>query len=228
MNERAEKPAKSPSSDPQATSGIDPRTERGQLRRAVLPGPAAPAAASGPAAAVRPPAKEQIGKPTGDNEHYVSWLVDQSMLADATEFARKLSGQGSMWQNPFANPDPRAAIEKTSVWFTAYPISMITKPGSSFLGTLGDPELWAAFQTIGIDGLHTGPVKKAGGLDGLGRHPERRRALRPDQHPDRRRVRHRGRVPQHVRGRAGARRHGDRRHRSRATRARAPTSGWPS
>ena len=49
--------------------------------------------------------KEQIGKPSGDNEHYVSWLVDQSMLADATEFARKLSGQGSMWQNPFANPD---------------------------------------------------------------------------------------------------------------------------
>ena len=110
--------------------------------------------------------KEQIGKPSGDNEHYVSWLVDQSMLADATEFARKLSGQGSMWQNPFANPDARAAIEKTSVWFTAYPISMITKPGSSFLGSLGDPDLWKAFQAIGIDGLHTGPVKKAGGLDG--------------------------------------------------------------
>jgi len=110
--------------------------------------------------------KEQIGKPSGDNEHYVSWLVDQSMLADATEFARKFAGQGSMWQNPFANPDPRAAIEKTSVWFTAYPISMITKPGTSFLGTLGDPELWSAFQAIGIDGLHTGPVKKAGGLDG--------------------------------------------------------------
>ena len=71
-----------------------------------------------------------------------------------------------MWQNPFANPDARAAIEKTSVWFTAYPISMITKPGSSFLGSLGDPELWKAFQAIGIDGLHTGPVKKAGGLDG--------------------------------------------------------------
>ena len=110
--------------------------------------------------------KEQIGKPSGDNEHYVSWLVDQSMLADATEFARKFAGQGSMWQNPYANPDSRAAIEKTSVWFTAYPISMITKPGTSFLGTLGDPDLWEAFQAIGIDGLHTGPVKKAGGIEG--------------------------------------------------------------
>jgi len=52
------------------------------------------------------------------------------------------------------------------VWFTAYPISMITKPGTSFLGTLGDEDLWAAFEAIGIDGVHTGPVKKAGGLVG--------------------------------------------------------------
>ena len=88
------------------------------------------------------------------------------MLEDAKAFATQFSGQGSMWQNPFANPDPRAAIEKASVWFTAYPISMITKPGTSFLGTLGDEELWAAFEEIGIDGLHTGPVKKGGGLVG--------------------------------------------------------------
>jgi trehalose synthase len=88
------------------------------------------------------------------------------MLADATIFSKQFSGQGSMWQNPFANPDPRAAIEKASVWFTAYPISMITKPGTSFLGTLGDPHLWEAFQQIGIDAVHTGPVKKAGGING--------------------------------------------------------------
>ena len=109
---------------------------------------------------------DRVGKPTGDNPAYVNWLTEQSMLADANEFARKFSGQGSMWQNPFANPDPRAAIEKSSVWFTAYPISMITKRGASFLGTLGDEELWAAFEAIGIDGVHTGPVKKAGGLVG--------------------------------------------------------------
>ncbi len=115
--------------------------------------------------ALRPKA-ERVGKPTGDNAAYVSWLLGESMLEDAKAFATQFSGQGSMWQNPFANPDPRAAIEKTSVWFTAYPISMITKPGTSFLGTLGDEELWAAFEEIGIDGLHTGPVKKGGGLVG--------------------------------------------------------------
>ncbi|HEX7212032.1 MAG TPA: maltose alpha-D-glucosyltransferase [Propionibacteriaceae bacterium] len=115
--------------------------------------------------ALRPKA-ERVGKPTGDNGAYVRWLLGESMLEDAKAFATQFSGQGSMWQNPFANPDPRAATEKASVWFTAYPISMITKPGTSFLGTLGDEELWAAFEEIGIDGLHTGPVKKGGGLVG--------------------------------------------------------------
>jgi trehalose synthase len=110
------------------------------------------------------PRAERTGKPRGDNPAYVSWLVERSMLEDAKRYATLFSGQGSMWQNPFANPDPRAAIEKASVWFTAYPISMITKPGTSFLGTLGDEDLWAAFEAIGIDGVHTGPVKKAGGL----------------------------------------------------------------
>src|SRR5215216_6086966 len=117
------------------------------------------------------PRAEITGKPRCDNSAYVGWLVERSMLEDAKRFATQFSGQGSMWQNPFANPDPRAAIQKSSVWFTAYPISMITKPGTSFLGTLGDEDLWAAFEAIGIDGLHTGPVKKAGGLVGWDQMP---------------------------------------------------------
>jgi trehalose synthase len=108
----------------------------------------------------------QDGSSSGDNPAYVSWLLSQSMLADADQLSRQFSGQGTMWQNPFANPDPRAAVESASVWFTAYPISLITRPGESFLAALGDEELWAAFATIGIDGVHTGPVKRAGGISG--------------------------------------------------------------
>ncbi len=112
------------------------------------------------------PKSGRTGKPTGDNPDYVDWLTDESMLADAAKISGQFAGQASMWQNPYANPDPRSAIDKASVWFTAYPISMITKPGSSFLGTLGDEELWSTFQSIGIDGVHTGPVKTAGGISG--------------------------------------------------------------
>jgi len=113
----------------------------------------------------------RAGKAGGDNPAYVDWLIQESMLDDAKTIAAQFTGTGGMWQNPFANPDPRAAIEKASVWFTAYPISMITKPGMSFLGTLGDEELWTTFQALGVDGIHTGPVKQAGGLSGWDQTP---------------------------------------------------------
>ncbi|MGV9865738.1 maltose alpha-D-glucosyltransferase [Rhodococcus koreensis] len=108
----------------------------------------------------------QSGEPVPDNPKYVEWLINQSILHDAKLIAEQLSGKGSMWQNPYADPDPRAAVERGSVWFTAYPISIITAPGASFLSSLGDESLWQAFSEIGVTAVHTGPVKQAGGIDG--------------------------------------------------------------
>ena len=98
-----------------------------------------------------------------ERKDYVSWLQQESMLADASTIAGQFSGVGAMWQSPFANPNPTAAMAKSSVWFTAYPISMIPKPGHSFLSTLGDEDLWRAFEATGINAVHTGPLKRAGG-----------------------------------------------------------------
>src|SRR3954451_5143129 len=106
------------------------------------------------------------GAPVGTNPAYVSWLLSQSMLADANEIGRQFSGQGTMWQNPYANPGPRQAVEAASVWFTAYPLSFITRPGESFLAALADEALWEALTAIGIQAVHTGPVKRAGGITG--------------------------------------------------------------
>ncbi|MFF2113282.1 maltose alpha-D-glucosyltransferase [Rhodococcus koreensis] len=108
----------------------------------------------------------QSGEPVPDNPKYVEWLINQSILHDAKLIAEQLSGKGSMWQNPYADPNPRAAVERGSVWFTAYPISIITAPGASFLSSLGDESLWQAFSDIGVTAVHTGPVKQAGGIDG--------------------------------------------------------------
>jgi trehalose synthase len=106
------------------------------------------------------------GDSIADNREYVEWLVEESMLHDANRLATQLSGQGSMWQNPFAHPDPRAAVERASVWFTAYPLSFVTGRGESFLSALADRRLWEAFRWIGVEAVHTGPVKLAGGLNG--------------------------------------------------------------
>lgn len=53
------------------------------------------------------------------------------------------------------------------MWFTAYPASTIVAPGSSVLRTLADERLWRAFEAIGIQAIHTGPLKRAGGISGL-------------------------------------------------------------
>lgn len=103
---------------------------------------------------------------TSGQEDYVSWLQQQSMLADASRISGRFSGIADVWQSPFATPNPTAVMAKSSVWFTAYPISMIPKPGHSFLGTLGDENLWDVFAAIGINAVHTGPLKRAGGVFG--------------------------------------------------------------
>jgi trehalose synthase len=119
----------------------------------------APAPSAAPA-----PAAPSARSPEG--ETYIRWLVERSMLHQAELAARRHSGEGQMWQHPYATPQPRAASALASVWFTAYPPSQITGPDESVLESLGDPELWRVFRDIGISGVHTGPMKRSGGLRG--------------------------------------------------------------
>jgi trehalose synthase len=107
-----------------------------------------------------------VGERASEREDYVRWLQQKSMLTDARRIAGQFSGIADVWQSPFATPNPTAVVGKSSVWFTAYPISMITKPGGSFLSTLGDDDLWRVFEAIGINAVHTGPLKRAGGIFG--------------------------------------------------------------
>ncbi len=122
--------------------------------------PAAPPRATAPAPAATP---EQAPV---EGEAYIRWLVERSMLHQAEQAARRYSGRGELWQHPYALPEPRAASALASVWFTAYPPSQITGPGESVLESLGDPALWRVFRQIGIEGMHTGPLKRAGGIRG--------------------------------------------------------------
>jgi len=99
-------------------------------------------------------------------EDYLKWLEERSMLHQAEILSRQYSGSGRLWQHPYALPQPRKASRCASVWFTAYPAATITMPGRSIIKTLGDEELWALFSRIGIKAMHTGPMKRAGGVRG--------------------------------------------------------------
>jgi trehalose synthase len=99
-------------------------------------------------------------------EAYLKWLEERSMLYQAEDLSRQHAGSGKLWQHPYALPQPRKASRCASVWFTAYPAATITLPGKSIIQTLGDDELWTIFSEIGIKAMHTGPMKKSGGIRG--------------------------------------------------------------
>jgi trehalose synthase len=87
------------------------------------------------------------------------------MLHQAQLLARGYSGNSIQWRHPYGLPQPHAALERASVWFTAYPASTIAAgTNASVLTTLADERLWRAFQAIGIQGIHTGPMKLSGGV----------------------------------------------------------------
>ncbi|MEZ4737174.1 MAG: hypothetical protein R3E79_59600 [Caldilineaceae bacterium] len=57
---------------------------------------------------------------------YIQWLLGHAMVEEAKAITARFSGQGRMWQHPYAQEHPRAAAAKASVWFTAYPAAVIT------------------------------------------------------------------------------------------------------
>jgi trehalose synthase len=116
---------------------------------------------------------EAADTPAGQRESadattYIQWLEERSMLHQAQVLAQRYSGSAVQWHHPYGQPQPRAAVTRASVWFTAYPASTIAAaPGTSVLSTLADERLWRAFQAIGIQGIHTGPMKRSGGVRDL-------------------------------------------------------------
>ena len=89
------------------------------------------------------------------------------MLHHAQAVARSYSGNSRQWHHSYGEPEPHAAVSRASVWFTAYPAATIADPaGASVLATLADERLWRALQQIGIQGMHTGPMKLSGGIRG--------------------------------------------------------------
>ena len=105
--------------------------------------------------------------PGTESSTYIQWLEQRSMLHQAARLARRYSGSSLQWQHPYGEPRPRQATARASVWFTSYPASIIpSAPGQSVLNTLADERLWRAFQEIGIQAVHTGPMKLSGGISG--------------------------------------------------------------
>jgi trehalose synthase len=119
---------------------------------------------SGPHPPTTPSAEAHEAQQQWVSAEYVDWLERRSMLEQSRQLAPLVSGEGMQWRHEYAEPQPRAVVQKASVWVLGYPGAVITPPDQSVIGTWGDPALWKAFDEIGIDLLHTGPVKRSGGI----------------------------------------------------------------
>lgn len=95
-----------------------------------------------------------------------------SMLFQSDELAHKYSGERQQWLRPYGMPEPalmctpqsEKVCQFASAWLTIYPRSMIVPSGSSVLGELDQNGLWEMLEQIGINVLHTGPMKLSGQL----------------------------------------------------------------
>ncbi|PPS62581.1 maltose alpha-D-glucosyltransferase [Pseudomonas sp. BRM28] len=94
----------------------------------------------------------------------IEWLQGQSMLQAARDRARLYAGQARMWLHPYAEARARDASAIASVWLTVYPASIIVEEGGSVLQALAHEQLWQALSELGIQGVHTGPLKRSGGI----------------------------------------------------------------
>jgi trehalose synthase len=95
---------------------------------------------------------------------YIQFLEENSMLYQADQVDEIISGMGVQWREDFGQPEPTRLVQMASVWLLYYPGSVITRDGTSVIGTWADPQLWAASREVGINLLHTNPTQRAGGI----------------------------------------------------------------
>lgn len=104
--------------------------------------------------------------PTTADPAYVKWLDERSFLTQARKQGESLSGRAEQWRYRYGDPQPRAAVRRTSVWLLDYSGSVIPARGKSVVATWADPDRWRLLREVGIDLLNTGPVERAGGVAG--------------------------------------------------------------
>jgi hypothetical protein len=103
----------------------------------------------------------------GTDSEYVRFLEERSMLFQGQQLAEKVSGEGVQWLEDYSMPEPRELVSTASVWLLYYPGSVIPNPGQSVIGTWSDARFWDTIRDVGIELLHTNPVKRGGGMVGL-------------------------------------------------------------
>ena len=99
-----------------------------------------------------------------DQNHKIEWLEKRSFLYRADQFIQQYSGNKIQWQHPYGFPRSKEICSIAPNWFSSYSFSTITPADKTVIETLGSEKLWDILDSIGINGIHTGPMEIAGGI----------------------------------------------------------------
>jgi trehalose synthase len=96
----------------------------------------------------------------------IEWLRERSMLNQGTALRERFDDPKEAWKYPFGLAQADAFLEDASTWIALYPASMLGREGQRYLDMIGDAEVLDVFADLGITAIHTGPIKRAGSVQG--------------------------------------------------------------
>ena len=137
-----------------------------------LPKAPAPTSADKEHALAGPSRKAEARKsPQGDESvvpradpGYLQWLEKQSMLADAGELARIVSGSELPWRSPVAGGQLDILLDAADTWLHVHPPSLLTEGSRSAFKELAESSGLDALKQAGIRGIFIAPANESGAV----------------------------------------------------------------
>ncbi len=133
------------------------------------------------AACVPPTARSKkdsaVSAATGDyslsraDPGYVYYLERKSMLWNAGEDSRIVSGSDLAWRRPGYPADPGGLAGMADVWLWISPQNLLVYGRKSPLEQLAEPATWMLMRRLGIKGLYVAPAAASGLLWSYDRNP---------------------------------------------------------
>ena len=88
------------------------------------------------------------------------------MLLKHDSLVKSFAGQSGQWHHAYGLSRPADFLKQGSVWFAAYPDALVGESGAKALDILASPQLHQLLSDIGVEAIHTGPMKRSGSISG--------------------------------------------------------------
>jgi len=95
---------------------------------------------------------------------YLQWLEKQSMLAEAGELARIVSGSELPWRSPMASGQLDILLNAADTWLYVHPASLLTEGARPAFRELAEGSNLDILKHAGIRGIFIAPVNESGSI----------------------------------------------------------------